>query len=110
MIGAIIGDIIGSRFEFNNLRGSNFKLFTDRCSYTDDTICTIAIAEAILRGESYGVNLQKWCRKYPHPMGSYGARSISGYGMIRELLITALAMVQPCESVLLHGHSMKILR
>ena len=74
MIGAIIGDIIGSRFEFNNLRGSNFKLFTDRCSYTDDTICTIAIAEAILRGESYGVNLQKWCRKYPHPMGSYGAR------------------------------------
>ena len=74
MIGAIIGDIIGSRFEFNNLRGSNFKLFTDRCSYTDDTICTIAIAEAILRSESYGVNLQKWCRKYPHPMGSYGAR------------------------------------
>ena len=57
MIGAIIGDIIGSRFEFNNLRGSNFKLFTDRCSYTDDTICTIAIAEAILRGESYGNEL-----------------------------------------------------
>ena len=74
MIGAIIGDIIGSRFEFNNLRGSNFKLFTDKCSYTDDTICTIAIADAILIGENYGVNLQKWCRKYPHPMGSYGAR------------------------------------
>lgn len=72
MIGAIIGDIAGSRFEFNNTRDYNFQLFHKDCSYTDDTICTVAIADAILRGESYGDSLLRWCRKYPAPMGAYG--------------------------------------
>ncbi len=49
MLGAIIGDIVGSRFEFNNTNKTDFKLFTSECSFTDDTICTIAIADAILR-------------------------------------------------------------
>ena len=47
MIGAIIGDIVGSRFEFNNTDNFNFKLFTKGCAYTDDTICTIAVADAL---------------------------------------------------------------
>ena len=74
MIGAIIGDIVGSRFEFNNHLGTDFKLFSDECSYTDDTICTIAIADAILHNKSYKDSLVEWCNKYPHPMGGYGAR------------------------------------
>lgn len=73
MIGAIIGDIVGSRFEFNNTNKTDFELFTEECSYTDDTICTIAIADAILKGISYRESLLAWCRKYPHPMGGYGA-------------------------------------
>lgn len=72
MIGAIIGDIVGSRFEFNNTNRTDFELFTDECSYTDDTICTIAIADAILKGKSYKDSLVEWCRKYPNPKGSYG--------------------------------------
>lgn len=44
MLGAIIGDIVGSRFEFNNTDKYNFKLFHKDCSFTDDTICTVAIA------------------------------------------------------------------
>lgn len=72
MIGAIIGDIAGSRFEFNNTRDYNFKLFHKDCSYTDDTICTVAVADAILRGVSYKDSLLYWCRKYPRPMGAYG--------------------------------------
>ena len=72
MIGAIIGDIAGSRFEFNNTRDYNFKLFHKDCSYTDDTICTVAVADAILRGISYQDSLLHWCRKYPSPMGAYG--------------------------------------
>lgn len=45
MIGAIIGDIVGSRFEFNNAKGGNFALFTKQCDFTDDTICTVAVAD-----------------------------------------------------------------
>lgn len=72
MIGAIIGDIVGSRFEFNNAKTTDFKLFTSECSFTDDTICTVAIADAILTGKSYRDSVHDWCRKYPHPMGGYG--------------------------------------
>lgn len=74
MIGAIIGDIAGSRFEFNNTRDYNFALFHKDCSYTDDTICTVAVADAILRGVSYEDSLVYWCRKYPYPMGGYGGK------------------------------------
>lgn len=73
MIGAIIGDIVGSRFEFNNTRNKDFALFFPECSFTDDTICTVAVADAILRGEDYRTSILRWCRKYPNPMGAYGA-------------------------------------
>jgi len=79
MLGAIIGDIAGSRFEFDPTNDYNFELFTSQCSYTDDTICTIAVADAILsehnrQGQDipYGEYIHRWCRKYPHPMGGYG--------------------------------------
>lgn len=74
MLGAIIGDIVGSRFEFNNTDRYDFELFTPESSYTDDTICTIAIADAITEGESYEKSLLRWCRSYPNPMGGYGGR------------------------------------
>lgn len=79
MLGAIVGDIVGSRFEFNNTDLYDFELFTQESSYTDDTICTIAIADAINRRNTrkdgdpcYAANLLRWCRKYPNPMGGYG--------------------------------------
>ena len=72
MIGAIIGDIVGSRFEFNNTDDLNFELFTDECSFTDDSICTLAIAYALVSGISYEESLRFWCSSYPNPMGAYG--------------------------------------
>lgn len=72
MLGATIGDIVGSRFEFNNTTSKNFKLFDRAFSFTDDTICTVAIADALLKNISYKESLLYWCRKYPYPMGSYG--------------------------------------
>lgn len=72
MLGAIIGDIVGSRFEFDNTNSVDFELFTDESTYTDDTICTVAIADAILNGKSYKDSLLEWCRKYPNPKGAYG--------------------------------------
>ncbi len=73
MLGAIIGDIVGSPFEFANVKTFRHKsLFTPGCEFTDDTICTIAVADALLTGESFGSALQRWCRKYPNPKGGYG--------------------------------------
>lgn len=49
MIGAIIGDIVGSRFEFDNIKTKNFDLFSVDCDFTDDTVMTLAIAKALTR-------------------------------------------------------------
>ena len=48
MLGAIIGDIVGSRFEFNNHRSKEFVLFAEGCFATDDSIMTLAVAKAIM--------------------------------------------------------------
>ena len=72
MLGAIIGDIIGSRFEFSKQTKPEFELFTPDCGFTDDTICTVAVADAILNHKPYGPTLHDWCRRYPTPMGGYG--------------------------------------
>jgi len=72
MIGAIIGDIAGSLYEFANTHDYNFPMFARGANYTDDTICTVAVADAILSKTSYRYKLLEWCRRYPHPMGAYG--------------------------------------
>ena len=48
MLGAMIGDIVGSRFEWDNHRSKEFELFTDDCFVTDDTIMTLAVGKALL--------------------------------------------------------------
>ena len=73
MIGAIIGDIAGSKYEFRNTFDYNFDMFPAGCGFTDDTICTVAVADAILRGVPYKDSLLSWCRRYPNPLGAYGA-------------------------------------
>jgi len=74
MLGAIIGDIAGSRFEFNNHRSTDFELFGAGCSYTDDTIMTVAVAEAIMSGAPFKDALQGYGQLFPSPMGGYGGR------------------------------------
>lgn len=74
MLGAIIGDIVGSIYEFHNLdpKTTNFPFFIPRCFFTDDTVLTIALAESILTGESYTVLLKQYGRRYPN--AGYGLR------------------------------------
>ena len=74
MLGAMIGDIAGSKYEFNNTFDYDFEMFGEGCDFTDDTICTMAIADAILNGRSYQESLLDWCRRYPSPKGAYGGR------------------------------------
>ena len=74
MIGAIIGDIVGSRWEFDPTNDYNFEWLSDENGFTDDTICTAAVADALLKGRDFGECIHEWCRRYPHPMGGYGGR------------------------------------
>ena len=74
MLGAIIGDIVGSRWEFAPTNDYNFELFSDKNEFTDDTICTVAVADALLKGKDFGQSIHEWCRRYPHPKGGYGGR------------------------------------
>ena len=74
MLGAMIGDIVGSKYEFNNTFDYDFEMFGGGCDFTDDTICTVAVADAILNGRSYQESLLDWCRRYPSPKGAYGGR------------------------------------
>ena len=78
----MIGDIAGSKYEFNNTFDYDFEIFGEGCDFTDDTICTVAIADAILNGRNYQESLLDWCRRYPSPKGAYGGRFA---GWIRSL-------------------------
>ncbi len=51
MIGAILGDIVGSIYEFDNIKTKDFELFDKDCIFTDDSVMTIAVAEALMRYE-----------------------------------------------------------
>lgn len=88
MLGAIIGDIVGSRFEWNNYRSKDFIFFTENSHYTDDTIMTVAIATAILSSKQDRSDLSEkaiyYMRYYGHkyPNHDYG-------GMFSDWLITA---------------------
>lgn len=82
MIGSIIGDVVGSRFEFENCRSKDFNLFDNDCFFTDDTVCTMAVTKTLLEYvdeahfyahydllEEYKnkliVNLKDFTRRYP---------------------------------------------
>ncbi|NBC10949.1 MAG: ADP-ribosylglycohydrolase family protein [Planctomycetes bacterium] len=75
MIGAIAGDIIGSRFEGHPAPPAAFQLFHRHCRFTDDTVCTLAVAEAMMAGADYAATLRAHVRRYPH--AGYG-------GMFRD--------------------------
>lgn len=114
MIGAIIGDIAGSRFEFDNYRKKDFELIAPGCSPTDDSVMTIALGKAILGCNGNYANLsqraigcmQEFGRRYPNcgfggmfrrwihsedpqPYGSFGngaAMRVSGAGFAARSL------------------------
>lgn len=52
MLGAIVGDIVGSRYEYNNIKRKDFQFFSDSCFVTDDTVLTLAVCDALLKKSS----------------------------------------------------------
>ena len=110
MIGAIIGDIVGSRFEWDNHRSKDFDLLTHKCFFTDDSVMSLAVCDALMKcqgdysdlGEQAIRSMQSVGRPYPHcgyggsfqrwmysdnpaPYNSYGngaAMRVSGCGYV----------------------------
>ena len=74
MIGAIAGDIIGSIYEGRPLKSKAFPLFSAGCRFTDDTVLTIAVADAIVTGAGYKERLLSYGRQYPR--AGYGGAFI----------------------------------
>lgn len=70
MIGALAGDIIGSIYEWDNIKTTEFPLFQETCSFTDDSVLTVALADAILNNIPCENTFREYYRRYPH----------SGYG------------------------------
>jgi ADP-ribosylglycohydrolase len=66
ILGAIAGDIIGSAYEFNNVKSMDFELFTNDTYFTDDSVLTLATMDAILHHADYAQVYQIFGRKYPH--------------------------------------------
>lgn len=65
MIGAIAGDIIGHRFEFSNIETTEFDLFNQESTFTDDTVLTVATADALMTDKNYLQKYQKYFDDYP---------------------------------------------
>lgn len=82
MWGAVIGDIVGSRFEFHNIKSKNFDLFTDECAFTDDSVMTAAVCQALkdCNGDYSALRqntikrMKEFGRRYPK--AGYGGRFI----------------------------------
>jgi len=72
MLGAIAGDIIGSSHEFIRTKKKEFRLFTPFSRYTDDTVLTVAVADAILKDNGYGPSIKSYARR--HPFRGFGPK------------------------------------
>ena len=69
MLGAIIGDIVGSRFEWNNIKTKEFDFLTSSCEPTDDSVMTLAVAKAILEADTDIDKLSSLAVKYMREIG-----------------------------------------
>ena len=72
MLGAIVGDIVGSIYEFNNHRSKAFPLFGGACDFTDDSVLTVAVADCLMNQGNYAEYIKNYARKYPNR--GYGGR------------------------------------
>ena len=66
MIGAIAGDIIGSVYEHDPIKTKDFPFFHPHCGFTDDTVLTVAVADAILKQGDVAESIKRFARNHPH--------------------------------------------
>ncbi len=123
MLGAIVGDIVGSIYEWNNHRSKDFPFFGPGTDYTDDSVLTLAVADALLHGHppqnalylwatrhpkrGYGGSFSKWLTTWElAPYGSWGngaAMRVSPAALLANSLVEALELADRVTSVT-HDH------
>lgn len=108
MLGAIVGDIVGSVYEWHNIKTKEFPLFRDDCFFTDDTVMTCAVAEAVMNGgtkDDFIDAMKKYGRMYPNADygGHFGAWLLSddrkpynSFGNGSAMRISPCAWVMNC--------------
>ena len=64
MFGAIVGDVIGSYYEFFNSKSYDFKLFNEKTRFTDDTVLSFAIADAFMNKKDYAATLKEYAKRH----------------------------------------------
>lgn len=79
MLGAIIGDTVGSVYEFENIKTTEFDLFSPESIYTDDSVITLAVAHWLFNDKTYNTQtlvdtVVYFANEYPCPKGGYGDR------------------------------------
>jgi ADP-ribosylglycohydrolase len=74
MLGAIVGDVIGSPFEHHNVRHADFRLFERGAQCTDDSVLTVATADVLLNGHAYGPTYQNYFHRFPN--AGYGGNFV----------------------------------
>lgn len=110
MLGDMIGDIAGSKYEFNNTFDYDFEMFGEGCDFTDDTICTVTVADAILNGRSYQESLLDWCRSYyedfdtrDYPKGKFDETCMDAVPLSFYLLSQASFFEDAIRLAISHG-------
>lgn len=104
MLGAIIGDMAGSIYEFNNIKTTEFELLSKDCEFTDDSILTVAVADWLVNDTEHlsptflENKLVEYTQKYPNPMGGYGGRFLKWAFHPEELNKNGVAIRQPYGS------------
>ena len=96
MLGAIIGDIVGSRWEFNPTNDYDFEWLSSENGFTDDTICTVAVADALLKGKDFGESIHEWCTAILFRWVVMVEDLPSGFAVIIPSRIIHLAMGLQC--------------
>lgn len=105
MLGAIIGDIVGSRFEWHNYRAKDFEFFSNKCFVTDDSIMSLAVCEAICEAGDDYMHLGEITVKAMQRIGRHthtvdmGVLFYIGCIAMNLRLMGALVMVLPCALV-----------
>lgn len=103
MLGAIVGDIVGSIYEWHNIKTKEFPLFREDCFFTDDTVMTCAVAEAVMNGgekDDFIDAMKNTAECIPMP--DTAADSAHGYSPMTVSHTTATVTALLC--VFLHAH------
>lgn len=66
MLGAITGDIVGSIYEHRNIKTKEFPFFGRRCTFTDDTVCTVAVADCLMADGDFAEYLRRYVLRHPN--------------------------------------------